>query len=138
MTEAIDTIPFPDSRTPNRPWARHRSCDLCLDDGLVTVGADPVTGTDQTAPCPECETGFMVEFGYGRRPVTVGQSVKHVLYQRRSPWGSSGYWGRAGAVPIDAAVRASAPADLPEDALVAAAPDDWTEDELVPWNEGEQ
>lgn len=97
MTD-IDVIPFPTGRVPNRPWARNRSCDTCLDDALVHVGDDPRTGTGQMAPCPECEAGFMVEFGFGRRSVAVGQSMKHVLYQGRSPWGSGGYWGRAGAV----------------------------------------
>ncbi len=95
MTD-VDAIPFPAGRTQNRPWAHRHGCRTCLDDALVQVGEDPRTGTDQMAPCPDCEAGFMVEFGYGRRQLTVGQSVKHVLYQGRARWGADGFWSRRG------------------------------------------
>lgn len=101
----VDAIPFPAGRTPNRPWQHRRGCGTCQDDALISVGDDPRSGTEQMAPCPECEAGFMVEYGYGRRSVAVGQSTKHVLYQRRSPWGHLGYWGRAAvARPLAAAL----------------------------------
>lgn len=91
----VNLIPFPVGRTKNAPWQRDEECDLCRDDGIVDVGRDPTSGTNQTAPCPRCYVGFMVEFGYGRGELIVGNRRQLVFYQSsNSPWGSGGYWAR--------------------------------------------
>ena len=90
----IPLIPFPDSRIKNAPWERDEECDLCRNDGIVDVGRDPTSGTNQTAPCPRCRIGFMVEFGYGRKEVVAGGRHKMIFYQSSNPPWGKGYWAR--------------------------------------------
>jgi hypothetical protein len=90
----VDFIPWPADRLRNDPWTAGPTpkCRTCGNDTMVVVAVDPVSGTDQAAPCPDCRLGFMVEFGYeGEESRRTGETT---FYQDtwRMYWGDRGYW----------------------------------------------
>ena len=79
--EKIPTVPAfvrlvkDEAERRREPESRETQCEVCDDDGMVTVGR-PLGSTEEVAPCPACSRGKAIEF-----PL-----------EKVGPWGRDGFW----------------------------------------------
>lgn len=83
-------LPFEEREFKN--YTQDVNCPHCVDYLVVYMIQQPPYG-EEMAPCPYCERGYRLEFGYGKS--RDGKEFRSA----NPPWGAEGFW-RGREVPV--------------------------------------